>query len=334
MFLKAKHKFLLSLAAGLLRRPRLRIWWNYFKYRLLIGQSRRRGCGQVQYLPPEVFFWTTMRCNKRCNFCQFSGELNRPGEKDLSLEQFQAQLDHRLVRSALRICLYGGEPLLHPDLFTMIRLGKRRGHLMTVATNGLLLDACRDEILHDGPDLLSVSFYPEDRAVLEGPLKKVAAKVPACLHYVFSSTRLAGAWDAAEFALACNARWLALENVYPMAASNQQPVGADDPLLAETIRGITQRYGDKLYISWLTPRQRTGQPTICRVCWTRLVVDPRGRSSPCCVWPLSTYEGGLMRDRDIWNSAAMVSARQALMSNEPPQWCRQCDWLYDEPISI
>lgn len=338
MMLTPQQRFLLAVARRPLLQARPRIWWNYARYRLAVARHRAHGPDTLSYTPPEVFIWATARCNKRCDFCQFRGGLNQPGEPDLSLERFEHFLQHRLIRRALRICLYGGEPLLNPDLFRMVRAGQRRGHAMTIVTNGTLLANRRQELLASRPDLLTISYYPENRQLLEAPVAAIAAAVPTTLHYVYSTTRMEGIAEAAAFAADHGVMALALENVYPTGRTAEQPVPDDDDALRTLRLDIQRRYGQKLFITWLQSRSqaaiRAGAPTVCRVFWTRLTVDPAGRYSPCCVWDRSSYTGSLLEDADAWNSPAFTGARCAMRLHNPPARCQGCDWRYDEPISI
>jgi len=338
MLLTPQQRIVLAVARRPLLRARPRIWWNYARYRLAIARRRTHGPDALPYTPPEVFLWATARCNRRCDFCQFRGGLNQPGEPDLSLERFECFLQHRLVRGALRIGLYGGEPLLNPDLFRMVRAGQRRGHAMTIITNGTLLADRQKELLANKPDLLTVSYYPENRELLQAPVAAIAAAVPTKLHYVYSTTRMEGIAEAAAFAVRHGIMALALENVYPTGLTAEQPVADSTPALQELRHDIQRRYGKSLFISWLQSRSQAaiqaGAPTVCRVFWTRLTVDPSGRYSPCCVWNRSSYAGSLLDDADAWNSPAFTHARCAMRLNNPPARCQGCDWRYDEPISI
>lgn len=107
-------------------------------------------------VPLSVPFVLTYRCNGRCTYC---GSPSRPAGDEMSPRQTAAVLQQVLDAGAERIGLTGGEPLLREDLGELIAVAREAGALVTVNTNGLLvehrLDALRDVSLLlvslDGP---------------------------------------------------------------------------------------------------------------------------------------------------------------------------------------
>jgi len=334
----AEQRFLLAVARRSFRHLRPRMLANFARYRLSWQRLRASGPGRLPYTPPDIFFWVTTRCNQDCNFCLFRGELNVPGELDLSLERFETFLQHRLVRNAFRLCLFGGEPLLNADAFKMVQAGHRHGHLMTMNTNGILLAERYKELYAHTPDMLTVSYYPENRDVLADGLARVATKAPIYLHYVYSADLLDGILEAAEFASSHGALALGFENLYPTGKTSDRPVDEGDPALEEIRREVDERYGRRLCVKWLESRSRSAaarqEPTVCRMMWARMVVDVEGRWSACCAWPRDSYGGNLFEEDDAWNGPRMLAARSAMRSPAPPEQCRGCDWLYDELLSL
>ena len=182
----------LFLARRLLTRPRFGIWWNFFKYTRCIGRIRRDGPDVLPYAPPSLVVWVTARCNKKCDFCHYRAGLNEPtaAEMELTCDRFLEIIEHPVAAKALRICLYGGEPLLNADLVPMIRAAKQRGHLVTISTNALLLDKRREELLSEKPDMLSISYYPEDRQKVGQAVKGVSKHIPVRMMYLLSERHL------------------------------------------------------------------------------------------------------------------------------------------------
>jgi len=84
----------------------------------------------------SVMLETTNHCNLRCRFCP-SARMSRP----------RGFMDPGLAERVLRDCgrlqsvyLYDwGEPLLHPELPSIIRIASRLGHRTFMVTNGTLL---------------------------------------------------------------------------------------------------------------------------------------------------------------------------------------------------
>lgn len=80
-------------------------------------------------------------------------------------------------------------------------------------------------------------------------------------------------------------------------------------------------------------RKDDGSPwSLCRRPWNVMYFTANGRALPCCIAPFSQrgYENYTLGDatqqslREIWNGAAYVDFREALLSDKPPQACGSC----------
>ena len=115
-------------------------------------------------LPNCLYLETTNRCNLRCKACI----LYRGGwepDRDMSLQDLVMITDQ--LPGLERAVLHGiGEPLLNPELSAMIRHLKNLGVNVHFNTNGILLNAEKQEALIDsGLDELRIS---QDAATPEG----------------------------------------------------------------------------------------------------------------------------------------------------------------------
>jgi pyruvate-formate lyase-activating enzyme len=84
---------------------------------------------------PHCVLEITQQCNLSCRAC-YREKINHYR----TLEQIQADLEtleaHQDVQT---VSVAGGEPTLHPDLMKIISMIHRRGHKVSLVTNGLLL---------------------------------------------------------------------------------------------------------------------------------------------------------------------------------------------------
>ena len=80
-------------------------------------------------------FKITSRCNDFCNFC-IENEFIEAKRLDLSFEEFRKNYFY-LIKEIKPdyVILTGGEPTLHPELFKMLDLVKKRGDACRVITN-------------------------------------------------------------------------------------------------------------------------------------------------------------------------------------------------------
>ena len=109
--------------------------------------------------PDRVYIESTNYCNLKCIMCPTGlGVIKRPkGYMDMKL--YRSILDEigPLIGSA--VLHSWGEPLMHPELFEMIRLGKRAGIRMETSTNITILNPERARaVLDAGLDVLYLAM--------------------------------------------------------------------------------------------------------------------------------------------------------------------------------
>ncbi|MGE3279603.1 MAG: radical SAM/SPASM domain-containing protein [Alphaproteobacteria bacterium] len=107
--------------------------------------------------PRKLTVAVTAHCNLRCVGCRYGRDF-MPGE------QLPYPVVHRLLTDAKAagmetVRLYGGEPLLHPDLPAMIKHAVGLGLSPYVTTNGLLLRQKIDQLHEAGLRTLTIGFY-------------------------------------------------------------------------------------------------------------------------------------------------------------------------------
>jgi radical SAM protein with 4Fe4S-binding SPASM domain len=98
-----------------------------------------------------LFWESTLRCNLRCTHCGSSCEATSPHDELSTDEVLRAFGDVAEDFDARRIfvSITGGEPLLRPDLFTVVERMTRLGFRSCIVTNGTLLGACQAARLFD-----------------------------------------------------------------------------------------------------------------------------------------------------------------------------------------
>ena len=97
------------------------------------------------------------RCQGRCAYCPVSVLRDRRRRELMSRETFQSLLPS--FPAAELVFLQGwGEPLLHPDFWTLVRQTRETGVQVGFTTNGVHLDrANREALLESDVDILGVS---------------------------------------------------------------------------------------------------------------------------------------------------------------------------------
>jgi MoaA/NifB/PqqE/SkfB family radical SAM enzyme len=95
------------------------------------------------------------RCNLSCRYCNEYDKVSNP----VPTAQMVQRIDHLARLRTTAVTFSGGEPLLHPDLETLIAHVRSNGMISGLITNGYLLTADRIRKLNDcGLDHLQISI--------------------------------------------------------------------------------------------------------------------------------------------------------------------------------
>ncbi len=114
---------------------------------------------------PRLIAWeVTRRCTLKCKHCRASAE-HCAYEGELSLDEVKRVIDSVAANFKPIMILTGGEPLLRPDIFDIVRYTKQAGLTPVMATCGVLLteDIAR-ELKESGIERISVSIDGPDAA--------------------------------------------------------------------------------------------------------------------------------------------------------------------------
>jgi MoaA/NifB/PqqE/SkfB family radical SAM enzyme len=120
------------------------------------------------------------RCNLACAYCTEYDKTSAP----VPLDEMLRRVDQLAMLGTTSVQISGGEPLLHPDLETIVRRIRERGMLAGLLTNGYLLTRERIKALNGaGLDQLQISIdnvEPDEVSkkslkVLDRKLERLAA---------------------------------------------------------------------------------------------------------------------------------------------------------------
>ena len=116
-------------------------------------------------VPVSASIELTMRCNLHCSHCYCP-----PGDRkqELSTDEVKALFDRMASMGTLFLLMTGGDPLLRKDFPELYRHAKGLGMLVTVFTNGTLIDDRIAELWEELPPyLVEISLYGLTREVYE-----------------------------------------------------------------------------------------------------------------------------------------------------------------------
>jgi radical SAM protein with 4Fe4S-binding SPASM domain len=124
--------------------------------------SRRFG------MPVSVQIEVTTKCNLSCPFCLRVTDPARIIDADMSLNLYKSIVNQIKGRTC-GVNLVGlGEPLLHPEIFSMIRFAKENGLEVSLVDNFTLVDQEKSlQLINSGLDFLYVSFDSTSKEIFE-----------------------------------------------------------------------------------------------------------------------------------------------------------------------
>ncbi|MFX0197726.1 MAG: radical SAM protein, partial [Candidatus Hodarchaeota archaeon] len=129
-----------------------------------------------------IHFALTANCNQRCTGCRYGRDF-MPGNS-LSYEMVANAITDAKKAGFYRFRLYGGEPLLHPDLNKIVLLCSEMNLNFCVVTNAVILKNRIDQLFESGLRNISIGIYGigkeyDDYVGIPGNFKKVDNSIAA-----------------------------------------------------------------------------------------------------------------------------------------------------------
>jgi MoaA/NifB/PqqE/SkfB family radical SAM enzyme len=102
---------------------------------------------------PLIVSWNlTNKCNLRCKYCSNWSH----SEKRVNKEDVFKIIDELVKNGCIRINFTGGEPLLIPEAGSIINYAKKKGLIISLSTNGVLLKRRLEEVKEIGMLIISL----------------------------------------------------------------------------------------------------------------------------------------------------------------------------------
>ncbi len=298
---------------------------------------------------------TNYSCNLRCRMCGMPEShiaLRREGETELSTAGMLSVIDGFAELGCRGIGVTGGEPLLRPDIFALLRRIVERGMLGHLNTNGTLLDAERTrELLATGVHSLNVSLDGSDAATHDrmrgvpgsfaltvGAVRRVVeerrrtgARLRVKVVAVLSEENLEGVDDYLAFAasLGVDCAEFIPRQSFPEGAGGRFP--ASSIALGKVEEAVRRLAGKDLPLPLENSRRMLGlflpafraepSPLSCWAGENSLAVDCFGSVFPCVPWVNWGRAAGSVRGSSLpalWRSPAYTEVRRRA------QACRDC----------
>jgi MoaA/NifB/PqqE/SkfB family radical SAM enzyme len=290
------------------RRNRLQIAASYFRHKTVLSGG-----------PIEITLESTAKCNLYCPMCP--RHIYTFDNENMDLELFKAIIEDCKDYVEF-VWPYGiGEPMIHPNIFEMIRITHEAGIRTGMSTNATLLDDRRaDMLLDSGLDYVILAF--------DGATKETYEKYR--LGATFEKTRenildfLHKKLDRKASIYAVLQMVLLKENSHEIDAYRKlwSVPGVDEIRFK---RDEVHNEGSEIPDS----KQKGQRRNPCHLLWRGpLYVRYDGLAYPCCYMYDEPPVGDLRKQSvmEVWNSNDMVKLRAAHLSGDLSQYpiCQNC----------
>jgi pyrroloquinoline quinone biosynthesis protein E len=299
----------------------------------------------VSEAPDTLVAELTYRCPLRCAYC--SNPLSAPMEV-LSTRAWQRVFAEAAALGVLQLHLTGGEPLLRPDLASLIAEARSHALYVNLITSGVPLDEDRLRTLAAaGLHHVQLSLQAADAAhcdriagapVFDQKLRVarhvVELGLPLTLNVVLHRENIGDVRPLIALAESLGAHRLELAHAQYLgwALVNRSallPTAAQVAEVRRVVAGERARLRGRMDLVHVLPDYFAGRPRACMDGWARryLVLTPDGRVMPCqgahAIPDLVWERVGERPLADIWrDSPALVRFRGNAWLPEP---CRSCD---------
>lgn len=345
-FSKIKKKGV-SFFLSLLRQPPVATL-NYLSFVFL-----KKNKHSVRWRPIEVNFSVTDKCNLSCNFCaRHNGfiEKTHPHQlNDMSLNNFKKIL--KKLRETIYINLCGiGEPLMNEELIEIIKFAKKEGKIVSVYTNGILLDNYYAiNLLKNKIDTISISLKGSDEktfisntnagkeyfhAVVENIKnlikikKKLHSKTNIHINHVCSRDKVKDIREIIKLTKNFGADKLVFNNInLPnlFSVENKGKVFLQtDKALREELSRLKIHNQSKIVFPLLAKENRLN--TQCTFADRAIWINAQGDASPCRCLPPQKKFGNIFSETNILNAKSFVFLRKTL-AKEALRPCLSCCFL-------
>ena len=118
--------------------------------------------GMIRAQTEKITIAITAHCNLRCMGCKYGRDF-MPGAQ-MPMEMYRDLIEDAAAAKVPAVRLYGGEPLLHPDVVEMVELTNRVGVGCYMTTNALVLDRKIDALHSAGLRKITMGYYGQGTA--------------------------------------------------------------------------------------------------------------------------------------------------------------------------
>jgi pyrroloquinoline quinone biosynthesis protein E len=289
----------------------------------------------------------THRCPLHCVYCSNPQELTSR-TNELSTGIWSRVFHEASEAGVMQLDLTGGEPLVRPDLSTLIQSARAAGLYVNLITSGLPLDEKRlDELIAAGLDHFQLSFQgarEETASEISGSKSHAqklrvldwlkSRRVAVTLNFVVHRKNLDQLEEMLAIAENSSATRIEFAHVqyYGWAFANREqllPTREQFTYSLEFFKNAQDRLRGKIRVEYVVPDYYAKFPKPCMGGWARkvMLITPNGEALPCHA---ATVIPGLLFENVKEKSLAEIwQSSEAFQKFRGEDWmqapCKSCD---------
>lgn len=287
----------------------------------------------VNFYPISTTLYVNTICNYRCSFCFLINDDHKGNKKyNLDLEKFHKLLQQNHIKYSARITLGGGEPYLNKNIYYFIEELKKRKKIISVYTNGSLIERQYDEMIKNQPNYLNISHYDDKFDDLSYMFKNINEdknkKFTSRLSKLVTTENYKELDLIIEKAIHNSFDRVILQNYFPYKDENMNRVIYDDDIeFKENLKKIIKKYKKKIMIIPPNLLKKKNDIFSCNNLTINSTVDSEGNLATCCFLTPPSKETGNIYDsieENSWNSQKLINFRNYIGTQNSPIDCKNC----------
>ncbi len=282
----------------------------------------------------------THRCNHRCIYCYIpTASLQGEEEKEeWKVKQWENFLDFIFQEGIIWISFTGGEPLLKEDFLKIYLHAKKRGFLITLLTNGELLQKEIVEIFRRFPPfLIEITFNSvhqenfEKITGMRGSFQKTLASIellkkydiPFQLKTKLMTLNIEEVEEIKKFAQDLNVRWKWTYMIAPKLDGSLTPLTFRLPP-ERIVEFIRKEKGEKDKSFSLLVKKKENPLFRCGIGKWNFTIDPYGEIIPCTLLRSPSFPFRQETFIQNFRQFFLPLGNSSFTKNSP---CRECEFF-------
>lgn len=302
---------------------------------------------------PILLIFITDKCNLRCRMCGVWEHASPDSiHNELTTEEWKAVIRSAVKLRTVLLSITGGEAVLRPDVYEIIRFARQNGIAVHLCSNGTVLNDSRvDQLRESGVNTVSVSVesdVPEIHERLRGEgtfekavrgirlLREKAPGVKVGINFLITAQNFRDMWRMIPFAESLGVHQIKFAPIHTnlqhkgkrqeefadliFTEENLDELEGEIGKLAEAAAKSRLQTTSRIFLNGIVSLYRHPRTGFrCYAGYAACAINPQGRVSPCC-----DVEGAIsVREKpldEIWRSAEFQQLRQCVHTCDRPCW--------------